>query len=76
MHQLQELFNALFDVRLRKPVLLQAEGNVFFNTHVGKQSVRLKHHIDRAVIGLDRLHVCAVDGDLPVSGYLKSGQQP
>jgi len=75
VYQFQEFFHTFFYVRLGNPILLQTEGNVFGDTHVRKQGIGLKHHVDRAVIGLDRLHVLPVDDNLPVRGYFETGQQ-
>ena len=61
LHQSQNLLHPRRDLGPGHPVLAEAEGDVAGNGHVGKERVRLEHHVDRPPIGRQRGEVHAVE---------------
>ena len=74
MHQSQHLLQPGGDFRLRQTILLQTEGDILLNGHMGKQGVGLEHHIDRPLIGRHARQIHAVEHNLPGGRLFKARQ--
>ena len=74
MYQGQHLLHPGGDFRLRQAVLLQAEGNILLNGHMGKQGIGLEHHINRPLIGRHARQIHAVEHNLPGGRLFKARQ--
>ena len=74
MHQSQHLLHPGGDFRLRQTILLQTEGDILLNGHMGKQGVGLEHHIDRPLIGRHARQIHAVEHNLPGGRLFKARQ--
>ena len=74
VHQSQHFLNASLNVTGGQTVLLQAKGDVLRHRHVREQRVRLKHHIDRPLVGRHVSDVYTVEENTALCWALKACQ--
>src|ERR1700687_3529676 len=74
LHDVEDLRHALADLGARQPFLLEAERHVLLDTHVRKERVRLKHHVDGPVTWSDARHVLSIDVHTTAGGRFKACQ--
>jgi hypothetical protein len=59
-----------------EPSLLEAEGHVLGDRHVGPEGVALEHHPRVALVGRQLRHVLVPEEDPPLVGDVEAGQAP
>ena len=72
LHQGQHLVGAFLNFVFGQAFALETKGDVLPNVEVGKQRIRLEHHVDRAVVGRHGRHVLTTEQDAPRRGLLKA----
>ena len=72
-HHFQSLRHPPLNFRLRDFPLLQPEGDVLPDGQVRPQRVALENHRRLALVRGERGDICFTEKNLPVSGFLKSG---
>ena len=73
LDQRQHLLDPLLNVGLGHVRYGEAKANIVGYVHVGKQSIRLKHHADIALVWANAGDVLAVHHDAAGGGNLKTG---
>lgn len=73
LNQLQNILYSFFDFRLFQLLQLYPKGNVFKNSHMGKQSIVLKENAYVSLIGRDFAYIPAVDQNSACIRIQKTG---
>ena len=76
LHEVQELVDALGDLRLRPLAHLQPERDVVPDRHVLEGGVVLEHEADVSLLRRERSRVLAGEQDLALIGGLEPGDDP